>query len=514
MIETKYDADVLIVGGGPSGSLCAYYLAKAGKEVILIDSENFPRNKICGDFVSPVGLNELMEIGIWDLSDFKKTNVITGATVYLDGVPLITKSLPDMEGLPNYGRVIPRITLDNWILEAARKQGVQIITPCKLESYSVNDNCVNIDCNQEGKQKHFVTKIIIGADGSNSKVARIMHGKKPNPENKIVAVRAYFENTNCISQQAELFFTSKSFPGYYWFFPTSATTANVGIGMMLENFPKEEIHLKNLLLDMIENDESFKSKIGNGKATDKIVGFPLSIYNPKAPLVKDRVLLTGDAAGLVNSINGEGMQYAMQSGRWAAESIITCLGKNDLSAKSLKIFETKVKSEIGYDMSISNIVMQFIRNRNLNPLWLKLLAIMIAQAKKDEKYANIAGGILAGMVPTNTAINFYFIRKSLFRGLIFPFKGTFGIFTFLKNSITFGATSFFLAIKQRAEYWNWIKNIFSSILSAIKLFSKRQNEKPNSFKHDNYSFFKIETDTISTNNILQAETPNNLHIQK
>ena len=118
------------------------------------------------------------------------------------------------------------------------------------------------------------------------------------------------------------------------------------------------------------------------------------------------------------------------------------------------------------------------------------------------------------MVPTNTAINFYFIRKSLFRGLIFPFKGTFGIFTSLKNSIAFGATSFFLAIKQRAEYWNWIKNIFSSILSAIKLFSKRQNEKPNSFKHDNYSFFKIQTDTISTNNILQAETPNNLHIQK
>ena len=71
---------------------------------------------------------------------------------------------------------------------------------------------------------------------------------------------------------------------------------------------------------MIENDKSFKSKIGNGKAIDKIVGFPLSIYNPKAPLVKDRVLLTGDAAGLVNSINGEGMQYAMQSGRWAAES--------------------------------------------------------------------------------------------------------------------------------------------------------------------------------------------------
>ena len=139
---------------------------------------------------------------------------------------------------------------------------------------------------------------------------------------------------------------------------------------------------------------------------------------------------------------------------------------------------------------------------------------MIAQAKKDEKYANIAGGILAGMVPTNTAINFYFIRKSLFRGLIFPFKGTFGIFTFLKNSIAFGATSFFLVIKQRAEYWNWIKNIFSLILLAIKLYNKRQNEKPNSLKHDNYSFFKIKTENISTIKILSVKNTNKLHSQK
>lgn len=472
--EIKYDADVLIVGGGPSGAICAYYLAKEGRKVILIDSETFPRDKICGDFVSPIGLNELKEIGIWEVDSFEKTNVITGATVYIDGVPMITKTLPDMEGLPNYGRVIPRIILDNWIIEVAKKQGAQIITPCKFENYTIDEDCVKIECKHEGKEKHFTTKMIIGADGSNSKVARIVNGKKPNPENKIVAVRAYFENVNCISQNAELFFSSKSFPGYYWFFPTSATTANVGIGMMLENFPKEETNLKKLLLDMIENDKSFKERIGNGKIVDKIVGFPLSIYNPKATIIKDRVLLTGDAAGLVNSINGEGMQYAMQSGRWAAESVIECLSLNNLSAESLKIFETKVQSEIGYDMSISNIVMQFIRNKNLNPLWLKLLAIMIAQAKTDEKYANIAGGILAGMVPTSTAIKFYFIRKSLYRGLIFPFKGTFGVFRFIKNSFLFAVSSFIKLLKQRTEYLNWIKNIFNSMFSTIRLYSKRQ----------------------------------------
>ena len=475
--DIKYDADVLIVGGGPSGSICAYYLAKAGKKVILIDSENFPRDKICGDFVSPVGLNELMKIGIDKLDDYKKTNIIFEATVYLDGVSLITNKLPDVKGLPNHGRVIPRVILDNWLIEAARKQGVQIITSCKFEHYSIHDNYVVIECGLEGKLKYFVTKIIIGADGSNSRVARILNGKNIKPENKIVAVRAYFENLDCKSNTAELFFSSKCFPGYYWFFPTSATTANIGIGMMLENFPKEETNLKKLLEEMLENDNSFKAKIGKGNIVDKVVGFPLSIYNPKASIIKDRVLLIGDAAGLVNSINGEGMQYAMQSGRWAAESIIECLLSNDLSEKSLKIYDKRIRREIGYNMSISNIVMQFIRNRNLNPLWLKLLKIMIAQAKMDNKYADIAGGILAGMIPINKALKFYYIRKSISRGLKISFNGSFGIFKFIYKTIIFVVISLIKAFKQREHYLKWIINIICSIFATIRLYSTQLNKK-------------------------------------
>jgi geranylgeranyl reductase family protein len=479
MLDIEYDADVLIVGGGPSGSVCAFYLAKAGKKVIIIDSANFPRDKICGDFVSPIGLNELKKVGIWDLDGFEKTNLIFGATVFINGERLITNRLPQIKGLPNHGRVIPRVILDNWLIEAAKEQGAEIVTPCKFKHYSVHENHVMITCEQNGYEKQFVVKVLIGADGSNSRVARIFRGEKLKPKNRIVAVRAYYENLNCHSTQAELFFSSKCFPGYFWFFPTSATTANVGIGMMLESFPKEEKNLQTLLMDMIENDLSFKAKIGKGKIVNRVVGFPLSIYNPNSTIVKDRVLLVGDAAGLVNSINGEGMQYAMQSGRWAAESLIQCLTKNNLSSNSLKIYETKVRNEIGLDMSIANIVMQFICNRNLNRLWLKLLTIMIVQAKRDERYANIAGGILAGMVPTSTAIKFYFVRKSLIRGIIILFSGTFGIFTFLKNTTIFIASLLSKALKQRSEHWQWIKNISIAVIATVRLYYNCHNFKNN-----------------------------------
>lgn len=479
-LDPLYDADVLIAGGGPSGSMCAYYLAKAGKKVILMDSESFPRDKICGDFVSPVGLKELINIGISESDDFKKTNVITSATVYLDGKTLITKSLPNIKGLPNYGRVIPRSILDNWLIEAAKKVGTQIISPCALKSYTVHDNYVKVECKQGKNDKHFVVKMLIGADGSNSKVARIMNGIKPDKANRIIAVRAYFENVNCVSEQAQLFFSSKSFPGYSWFFPVDATRANVGIGMTLEVFPKEEINLKELLMNMIESDLSLKAKIGNGQLINKIVGWPLSVYNPNATIVKDRVLLTGDAAGLINSLNGEGIQYALQSGRWAAESVLSCLMSGNLSAKKLKMFERKVRSEIGYSMSLSSIILQLTRNRNLNPMWLTLLKIITAKAKKDEGYANLAGGILSGMIPTNKAITISFLGKTFFECIIFAFRGPYGIFKFIKKVLIFVFEQLLKPFKQISDYWNWIKNItrtsFASILLAI-IRTKNANNK-------------------------------------
>jgi len=410
-----------------------------------------------------------MDIGVADLIEFQKTNIITSAAVYIDGNQLITKNIPNVEGMLNYGRVIPRAILDSLILEAARKKGAEIITPCKLKHYTVYEDKVIVECMRENENTTFSVKLLVGADGSNSTVARIMNGKNISPENRIVAVRAYYENVNCIPNQAELYFSSKSFPGYYWFFPTGPSTANLGVGMMLESFPKKEINLKKLLTDLIESDLSLKTKIGDGKLVDKIAGWPLSIYNPDAFIVKDRILLTGDAAGLVNSINGEGIQYALQSGRWAAESLITCLSSNNLNAEALKIFDLKVRREIGYDMSLSNLVLQFIRNRNFNPLWIKLLRIFIAQAKNDEKYMTIAGGILAGMVPINRAISFYFIWKSIFQAVTIAFNAPLGIFIFIKKSIFFLCVVLSQAFKQRNEYWNWITGIRKAAFSSISL---------------------------------------------
>ena len=110
-----------VVGAGPAGSAAAQYLAIAGYDVILVDRCKFPRDKICGDFVSLVAQNELAKLGITNLLEFKNTNRIRKASVYLDGNKLVSRVVPKVQGLPRYGRVVPRLVLDKWLLDSACK---------------------------------------------------------------------------------------------------------------------------------------------------------------------------------------------------------------------------------------------------------------------------------------------------------------------------------------------------------------------------------------------------------
>jgi geranylgeranyl reductase family protein len=415
---SKYDCDVLIVGTGPGGSALSIHLARQNIDVLLIDSQNFPRDKVCGDFVSPLAILELQKLGIACLDDFPKTNLINRAALFLNGDEIINRPIPKVTGMPYYGRVIPRIILDEWIFRKAVNVKTKTLENTKLKNFIINTEGVIAEVISKGKPKIIRSKIIIGADGSNSTVARIYNEKKQSNFNKILAVRAYFENINGPDDQCDLYFTQKSFPGYHWVFPTGNGNANIGIGMVMETLPKNETHLKELLTSLIENDKGLSKRIGKGKAIGKIAGFPLSTYNPQNNIIDDRLLLLGDAAGLINSLNGEGIQYALLSARWASDTIINCVNENDFSKDALQPYDEIIENELRYDLTLSNMIIQFIRNRTLNPIWMQLLGILVDRAKVDENYAEIAGGILAGLQPANKAINPNFIISTITQGII------------------------------------------------------------------------------------------------
>ncbi|HEY5746199.1 MAG TPA: geranylgeranyl reductase family protein [Chryseolinea sp.] len=474
----QYDADVIIAGGGPAGARCAFTLAQSGYSVILFDTEKFPRDKVCGDFVGPVAVRELCDMGFAIQHLIKHENaVIRKAAVYLDGEEKIVNDLPRIEGLPEFGIVIPRMDLDHWILEKALGAGTLFKGESRVVDYETHSNGVRVKVKCKGTEKSYFSKVLVGADGSSSTLARKAYGAKPDPNDRILAVRAYYENVHCKPYQAELYFTSKSFPGYYWFFPTSDRTANVGVGMVLEHVPKEELNLKKLLDELVTSDPTLRERIGAGNLADKIVGWPLSTYNPDRRKVFDRVVLVGDAAGLIKSLNGEGIQYALLSGRWAAETLVECLAKDTLDQRSLSRYEKTIVDELEYDMLFANFIIQWIRNRDLNDVWLKLLDIIVARARTDPKYAAIAGGILAGISPANKAVTPSFLAKTMLQTLQEVGSDVLGkakkgplAFSFAAGGVSLHMLNLLSGgFRQRTQYVQWGKG---AVQNSLRLSAK------------------------------------------
>jgi geranylgeranyl reductase family protein len=403
-LRQQTDADVIIAGAGPAGATAAATLAGAGFSVIALDSATFPRDKVCGDFVGPAALLELHKLGITQLGQYRKTNIIREATLYLDGKQLINHPIPEVPGMPAHGRVIPRQELDDLIYKSAVDAGATTLERTRITDYQTRDDGVHVNVVQSGEQRVLSCRLLLGADGIGSVVARGVRGGKPSRLDRIIAVRAYYEGVPGPADRAELYFTSGSFPGYYWLFPTSGGGANVGVGLLLETLPEVEAHPRDLLMQLVAKDPALKARLGSARLKGKVKGWPLVTYNHRTPLVADRVMLLGDAAGLINPLNGEGIQYAMQSGRWAAQTAALCLRRDDLSHDALEPYAERVAQALRYDMALAGMIVQLIRNRSLNPVWLHALKIITTRAKADPQYATTTGGVLAGLVEASAVL--------------------------------------------------------------------------------------------------------------
>ena len=411
----KYDCDVLIAGGGPGGSSLAFYLAEKGIKTIVAESQKFPRDKICGDGVSPIALAELQRIGITGSEEFSKVNEINKVGLFIEGQKvMIDLSKPDH--LPFHARIVPRLQLDNWIYEAAKKRGAVFLEDTRLCNYIINENVVTAEVKRGRSTKKIKAKIIVGADGSSSTVARIFNGAKPLDEFQLLGLRAYYEGVNGPADRVDIFFSGDNFPGIYWMFPMGQNAANIGLAMVAKTLPKNENHVKELLNNHIKNNKDIAERIGTGTIKGKISGWPLTFYNPKNKISGHRLLLIGDAAGLINPLSGDGIQYSLLSARWAAECIINCAEKNDFSSAAANVYTKKIEEELAYDFALSNLLIQFGRNKTLKPVWMEIMAVLIERAKVDKDYADIIAGIFDGTLPSYKALNAKFILKSLLQG--------------------------------------------------------------------------------------------------
>jgi geranylgeranyl reductase family protein len=304
--------DIVIIGAGPAGSATAYYLAKQGLRVALLDKSDFPRDKTCGDGLTPRAVKVLKEMGALDKVAERAFRCNSITLRHSDAVKY--KLGLTMPGLPDHILILPRFVLDDLLRQHAVEAGACFIPDVKVEDIRrETDGTVRVRAGGGS----FQCGLSVIATGANTKLLGAVGLLNKTPPTNLAA-RVYFENIEELDDSILLFFDDVELPGYGWVFPTSPTTANIGCGVFFDSPTPQASQLRRL----IETHPYLSRILKNAKQAGPIKGYPLRTDFSPSHSGNDWVLVVGEAVGLVNPITGEGIDYALESAQLAARAIL------------------------------------------------------------------------------------------------------------------------------------------------------------------------------------------------
>jgi geranylgeranyl reductase family protein len=336
-----------VVGGGPSGAACAYWLAEAGHDVLLVEKKRYPREKTCGDGLTPRAVRQLDDMGLAD--QLARHHRFGGLRSVAFG-RVLELEWPDTPGLPRYGYVITRHDLDQLVAERAEKagatvwQGVEAVSPV-LDGGVVRGAVVRRK--SDGATLEARATYTVVADGSLSRFGRALGTARNKAWPQGMAIRGYFTSPRHDEPWIESHLDVRDkdgnvLPGYGWIFPVGDGRVNVGIGLLSTFRNWKEVNTTKLMASFVDAagpSWGFTPEDSCGPPTGGRLPMGLAV----GPRVGPTWLATGDAIGAINPFNGEGIAYAYETGRWAADALSAALASGD--ALALQAYEKRLQAE-------------------------------------------------------------------------------------------------------------------------------------------------------------------------
>ncbi|WP_445632762.1 hypothetical protein NSTC745_04320 [Nostoc sp. DSM 114161] len=344
--------DVCIVGGGPGGATCAYYLARQGKNVLLLEKETFPRDKICGDAVCSRAILHLQEMGVFQeiLAENKGHWAKNGGFVSPKGISFIGNSAQHMP-MPLV-MAIKRVILDEKIARAAARAGAKLVerSPVVETSFSETNKYWTITCKSDRVTTSYQARVLVAADGATSKLARSLGLVNTNPNG--VCSRAYIKpGTSTFLHDGVVFYPPSLLPGYCSIFRETSDE----LSFCCYIIPGGRVKLTDLGKmhhEVITKDPYVSKALGSNAQIGKMMGAPLRLGGISKSYA-DHLLIVGDAAGQIDPLTGEGIQFAMDAAKIAADTLVEAFAIGDLSESFLRRYHSRWMKSFGWDFQWS-----------------------------------------------------------------------------------------------------------------------------------------------------------------
>ncbi len=400
LAERADRVDVVIVGAGPAGSALAWKLASQGVKTLILDSARFPREKVCGDYIEPRGLRVLEKMGCLQTLEATVPLPIEYSSTYIDYKRCYIGKIPFYgvhEHLPPHGYIIPRDVLDNVMLKTAVQVGVTVHQETRVTGFNADRNGVTVEATRRGDRVVYRGRMIVGADGVNSVVARKAGLLANDPRHIALSQRAYADGYEGEVGEAASFFDADFFPGYGWMFPMRQGRVNLGVGVLKEAWQRNGAAVPQLFQDFFKKLKQSHPRCRKLKLVRPPIGGIVKTYGGAGPNYFDRGLLIGDAGSFVDPMTGEGIAPAMESALIAASVIWDLLPKGRLDGVSLSTYQAEYRNYFDPSMIFLDFCAAILRNPNYWESWKKALVRGCALAQRDLKFAATAGSCFGGL---------------------------------------------------------------------------------------------------------------------
>ena len=348
--------DIAIIGAGPAGCACALALHESGLRVVMLDKDIFPRDKICGDAIPGLAFKAMSKINPkWEfvMRQLIDKEDIRTAKIYAPNNKIITLDWV------TYAYNSKRLNFDNFLFQLVKKEtSTTIFENKRLQKVVVGNGGVH--CQFQDNLLIHAT-IVIGCDGANSMVMRQLGSIELQNAPSCAAVRAYYHGIEELKEGVnEFHFFKDLMPGYFWIFPLENGWANVGFGILNTKASKNKNKLKlRDTLDIITKTlPSIAPRFKNAQLMDSTKGFALPLGTQKLPISGHRFMLCGDAASLINPLQGHGIDNAMWCGLFAAQQATECFKKNNFEASFMAQYDEAVYKKIGTELAINAFIMR------------------------------------------------------------------------------------------------------------------------------------------------------------